>query len=75
MQDLQGMGQVHNEAAQSRPIDKQLADLIPEFNPKNNLQTVDMWLFKMDEYAAAYNWTERATISYALTKLRGSARV
>ena len=64
--------QQRNVDQRSNYFDKQVSELIPDFNPKNS--QVDDWLRKIDEYACAYNWSEQVTIFHALTKLKGIAK-
>ncbi|XP_063617465.1 uncharacterized protein LOC134790557 [Cydia splendana] len=48
-------------------------NVLPEFDPANRSQTIDVWLNKVNETASIYNWTERQIIHYALPKLAGVA--
>ncbi|XP_061721721.1 uncharacterized protein LOC133528369 [Cydia pomonella] len=48
-------------------------NVLPEFDPANRSQTIDVWLNKVNETASIYNWTERQVIHYALPKLAGVA--
>lgn len=47
---------------------------VPEFDPNNNNQTIDMWITKVNECASIYNWSEPETLHYALPKLIGVAQ-
>lgn len=49
-------------------------NVLPEYNPANRSQTIDVWLTKVNETASIYNWTERQIIHYALPKLAGVAQ-
>lgn len=49
-------------------------NVIPEFDPSKRNQTVDIWINKVNECAAIYNWTERQIVHYALPKLVGLAQ-
>ncbi|XP_047998325.1 pre-mRNA-splicing factor CWC22 homolog [Leguminivora glycinivorella] len=49
-------------------------NVLPEFDPANRSQTIDVWLNKVNETASIYNWTERQIVHYALPKLSGVAQ-
>lgn len=48
---------------------------VPEFDPANKEQTIDLWISKVEECAAMYNWSEIQLLHYALPKLIGLAKV
>lgn len=48
-------------------------DIVPTFNPEDKGQTVVSWCQKVDELREIFNWSEEATIYFAMTKLRGLA--
>lgn len=48
---------------------------VPEFDPANKEQTVDLWISKVDECAKLYKWSEMQLLHYALPKLAGVAKV
>lgn len=50
-------------------------DVVPTFDPENRNLTVTSWCQKLDELREIYNWSEEATIYYAMNKLRGLAEV
>jgi hypothetical protein len=51
-----------------------LQNVIPEFDPSRQEQTIDMWLHKVNECAKIYRWNGRQTIHFALPKLCGVAK-
>lgn len=51
-----------------------LNNVIPEFDPTAESQTIIMWLNKVEECAEIYGWDERETIHFALPKLSGVAK-
>ncbi|KAL0869533.1 hypothetical protein ABMA27_005803 [Loxostege sticticalis] len=63
-------GSSHNE---NLPISS-LQNVIPEFDPARQEQTIDMWLHKVNECATIYNWSEKQTIHFSLPKLSGVAK-
>lgn len=50
-------------------------DVIPEFNPEDREQNAERWLNKVDELRQIFNWSEEATMYFALSKLKGLAEV
>lgn len=48
---------------------------IPEFDPSNKEQTIDIWLNKIEECRILYKWSEPQLLHYILPKLTGVARV
>lgn len=50
-------------------------DVVPIFDPENNKMTISNWCQKVDELREIYNWSEEATIYYAMNKLRGLAEI
>lgn len=49
--------------------------LIPIFDPEKREQTVVEWCQKVDELRSVFNWSEEATIYFAMSKLKGMAEV
>lgn len=60
-----------------RPTNLGLAkgDVVPVFNPEDREQSSELWLNKIEELREIFQWTEEATIYYALSKLSGLAEV
>lgn len=52
-----------------------LTNVVPEFDPMSNDQTIITWLTKVEECAEIYNWNERETIHFAIPKLTGVAKL
>lgn len=50
-------------------------DVIPVFDPENREQDIESWCRKVDELRGIFNWSEDATIYFALSKLSGLAEV
>lgn len=48
---------------------------VPEFDPANKEQTINLWITKVEECADLYKWSEIQLIHYALPKLVGVAKV
>lgn len=48
---------------------------IPEFDPSNKEQTVDIWINKLEECSKLYGWSEPQLLHYSLPKLMGLAKV
>lgn len=49
-------------------------NMIPEFNPQAKTQSIKDWLYKINESAVVYGWTEVQTIYFALPRLTGTAK-
>ncbi|KAJ8962298.1 hypothetical protein NQ318_018277 [Aromia moschata] len=49
-------------------------DAVPYFDPEDSTQDIMMWCGKIDELRGVFNWSEDATIYYALAKLKGLAQ-
>lgn len=47
---------------------------MPEFDPENRNQNIEVWLHKVNEYARIYKWEDRQTSHYATQKLAGTAK-
>lgn len=56
----------------SRGIDHK--NIVPEFNPSEKNQRVDVWIKKVNQCAEVYGWDERATVHFAMQKLTGLAK-
>ncbi|CAH2109089.1 unnamed protein product [Euphydryas editha] len=50
-------------------------NIIPEFNPSEKNQRMDIWLKKVNECAMVYGWDERSTVHFAMQKLSGLAKI
>lgn len=50
-------------------------NIIPEFNPTEKSQRMDVWLKKVNECATVYGWDEKTVIHFAMQKLTGLAKV
>lgn len=48
-------------------------EAVPSFDPEERNQSSFVWCKKVDELKVIFNWTEEATIYFALSKLRGLA--
>lgn len=57
----------------SAPLIK--GEVVPEFNPEDKRLTVADWCHKVDELRDIFQWSEEATIYFAMSKLRGLAEV
>lgn len=68
VQALQAVGSSSNPERLSNQ------NAISEFDPSRKQQTVEMWLHKVNECAAIYNWTDKQTAHFALPKLKGLAQ-
>ncbi|KAG0429335.1 hypothetical protein HPB47_023740 [Ixodes persulcatus] len=71
--------QRHPPTGASSAMDGRLAttsaQLVPVYDPSSDTQlTVEAWLNKVDNLAAAYEWSDRQTTCFALTKLHGVAK-
>lgn len=51
------------------------SDLTPIFNPEDRNQSAENWCRKVDELRMIFDWSEEATIYFALSKLKGLAEV
>ncbi|KOB74422.1 Uncharacterized protein OBRU01_03945 [Operophtera brumata] len=51
-----------------------IINIIPEFDPLNKEQTVDVWIKKVDECAQIYTWSDKQIVHYAMPKLSGIAK-
>lgn len=49
-------------------------NMVPEFNPSEKSQRIDVWLRKVNECAKVYGWDERTVIHFATQKLTGLAK-
>lgn len=49
-------------------------NVIPEFDPSDDTQSVEWWIHKVNECAQIYGWDDRQTCHYALPKLSGLAK-
>lgn len=52
----------------------QMLNALPEFDPENKAQNINIWLHKVNEYAHMYNWDDRQTSHFATQKLVGTAK-
>jgi len=50
---------------------KDAKDLVPPFDPTN--ARIEIWITKVEELAAIYNWNDRTKAHFALSKLSGIA--
>lgn len=50
------------------------SNVIPEFDPSNDNQSVEWWVHKVSECAQIYAWDDRQICHYALPKLTGLAK-
>lgn len=57
----------------SIPTSTFAGDSVPPFNPEDAVLSVETWCSKVDELQRMYGWSERSTIYFALSKLRGLA--
>jgi hypothetical protein len=48
---------------------------VPEFDPSNREQTINIWINKVEECSKLYNWNEIQLLHYALPKLSGVASI
>ncbi|KAF9424185.1 hypothetical protein HW555_000578 [Spodoptera exigua] len=55
-------------------LSSSMNNVIPEFDPLLREQTIDVWLYKVDECAEIYNWNDKQTAHFALPKLTGHAK-
>jgi hypothetical protein len=49
-------------------------NIIPEFNPSEKNQRIDVWLKKVNECSKVYGWDEKTVIHFAMQKLSGLAK-
>lgn len=49
-------------------------NIIPEFNPSEKNQRIDVWLKKVNECAKVYGWDEMTIVHFAMQKLAGLAK-
>lgn len=49
-------------------------NIIPEFNPSEKNQRVDVWIKKVNECAEVYGWDEKTLVHFAMQKLAGLAK-
>ncbi|XP_061729150.1 uncharacterized protein LOC133534072 [Cydia pomonella] len=58
------------------PINRNIdyKNIIPEFNPSEKNQRIDVWLKKVNECAKVYGWDEKTVIHFAMQKLTGLAK-
>lgn len=61
-----------SQVISSRSLDHK--NIIPEFNPSEKNQRIDVWLKKVNECAKVYGWDERTVIHFAVQKLTGLAK-
>ncbi|XP_063380248.1 uncharacterized protein LOC134666871 [Cydia fagiglandana] len=52
----------------------QMLNALPEFDPDNKSQNIEIWLHKVNEYARIYEWDDVQTSHYATQKLVGTAK-
>ncbi|XP_028177583.1 uncharacterized protein LOC114365243 [Ostrinia furnacalis] len=64
-----------SSASQSQNHFSMSTNALPEFDPANKEQTVDIWINKVEECASLYNWSETQLLHYALPKFTGLAKV
>lgn len=50
-------------------------NILPNFNPSQKNQRIDVWLKKVNECATVYGWDDRTTTHFAMQKLQGLARI
>lgn len=50
-------------------------DVVPVFNPEDQEQDIESWCQKVEELRVVFDWSEEATIYFALSKLHGLAEV
>lgn len=62
-------------ASEQGPTSTVNGDVVPTFDPESSKITVNSWCQKIDELREIYNWSEEATIYYAMNKLRGLAEM
>lgn len=55
-------------------FNNQMNNVVPEFDPHNKTQSVDIWIRKVNECSSIYEWDEKQTIHFALQKLTGLAK-
>ena len=51
-----------------------ISNAVPEFNPANKEQTINIWLTKVEECSKLYKWSETQLLHYTLPKLMGVAK-
>lgn len=49
-------------------------NVVPEFDPTDDNQSVEWWIHKVSECAKIYSWDDKQTCHYALPKLAGLAK-
>ncbi|PZC75624.1 hypothetical protein B5X24_HaOG205900 [Helicoverpa armigera] len=49
-------------------------NILPEFNPSNKSQRMDVWLKKVNECASVYGWDDKTIVHFAMQKLQGLAK-
>nr|XP_049696722.1 uncharacterized protein LOC110378482 [Helicoverpa armigera] len=49
-------------------------NILPEFNPTNKSQRMDVWLKKVNECASVYGWDDKTIVHFAMQKLQGLAK-
>lgn len=50
-------------------------NILPEFDPSNKNQRMDVWLRKVNECASVYGWDDKTIIHFSMQKLQGLAKV
>lgn len=60
---------------QSRPSTSFSGNAVPNFNPEDRNQSIEVWCNKIDEMRQVFKWSEDTTIYFALSKLKGLAEV
>lgn len=49
-------------------------NILPDFDPSNKNQRMDVWLRKVNECATVYGWDDKTTIHFSMQKLQGLAK-
>lgn len=49
-------------------------NVVPEFDPNDGSQSIELWIHKVNKCAKIYSWNEMQTCHYALAKLAGLAK-
>lgn len=69
------MTNIIQTSSRSANVGSAKGEVVPVFNPEDREQNSERWLRKVDELRQVFQWTEQATIYFALSKLSGLAEI
>ncbi|KAH7942828.1 hypothetical protein HPB52_001610 [Rhipicephalus sanguineus] len=75
---INGVAQLQSQQTVAMPVigAGETSRLVPLFDPtSSNSPTVDTWIWRVDDRAEVYRWTDIVTSCHALAKLHGPAKM